>query len=100
MLVLFTEFMGLIGLYAVVIIIFSGYIFVYKNFLLQDLTGIEDMSICRDVLQRHNWNLEVAVQVQIWTWRMENIILYFWNRLSLEFFIEILSVFSFLPNCK
>jgi len=30
---------------------------------LQDLTGIEDLSVCRDVLQRHNWNLEVAVQV-------------------------------------
>jgi len=29
----------------------------------QDLTGIEDLSVCRDVLQRHNWNLEVAVQV-------------------------------------
>lgn len=25
----------------------------------QDLTGIEDMSICRDVLQRHQWDLEV-----------------------------------------
>ncbi|KAK9301245.1 hypothetical protein QLX08_006326 [Tetragonisca angustula] len=31
----------------------------------QDLTGIEDLSICRDVLQRHNWNLEVAVQEQL-----------------------------------
>lgn len=31
----------------------------------QDLTGIEDMSICRDVLQRHQWNLEVAVQEQL-----------------------------------
>lgn len=29
----------------------------------QDLTGIENLSVCRDVLQRHNWNLEVAVQV-------------------------------------
>lgn len=26
----------------------------------QDLTGIEDMSICRDVLQRHQWDLEVS----------------------------------------
>lgn len=26
----------------------------------QDLTGIEDMSICRDVLQRHQWDLEVG----------------------------------------
>lgn len=25
----------------------------------QDLTGIEDMSICRDVLQRHQWDIEV-----------------------------------------
>ncbi|KAG7198715.1 hypothetical protein KM043_001706 [Ampulex compressa] len=31
----------------------------------QDLTGIEDLSVCRDVLQRHNWNLEVAVQEQL-----------------------------------
>lgn len=31
----------------------------------QDLTGIEDLSICRDVLQRHQWNLEVAVQEQL-----------------------------------
>ncbi|KAF5285862.1 hypothetical protein FQA39_LY04323 [Lamprigera yunnana] len=31
----------------------------------QDLTGIEDISICRDVLQRHQWNLEVAVQEQL-----------------------------------
>lgn len=31
----------------------------------QDLTGIEDMTICRDVLQRHQWNLEVAVQEQL-----------------------------------
>lgn len=27
----------------------------------QDLTGIEDMSICRDVLQRHQWDLEVTI---------------------------------------
>lgn len=26
----------------------------------QDLTGIEDMSVCRDVLQRHQWDLEVS----------------------------------------
>lgn len=25
----------------------------------QDLTGIEDISICRDVLHRHQWDLEV-----------------------------------------
>ncbi|XP_013180085.1 PREDICTED: FAS-associated factor 2 [Papilio xuthus] len=31
----------------------------------QDLTGIEDMSICRDVLQRHQWDLEVAIQEQL-----------------------------------
>lgn len=31
----------------------------------QDLTGIEDMTICRDVLQRHQWDLEVAVQEQL-----------------------------------
>ncbi|XP_001606512.1 FAS-associated factor 2 [Nasonia vitripennis] len=31
----------------------------------QDLTGIENLSVCRDVLQRHNWNLEVAVQEQL-----------------------------------
>lgn len=31
----------------------------------QDLTGIEDMSVCRDVLQRHQWDIEVAVQEQL-----------------------------------
>lgn len=31
----------------------------------QDLTGIEDVTVCRDVLQRHQWNLEVAVQEQL-----------------------------------
>lgn len=31
----------------------------------QDLTGIEDMTICREVLQRHQWDLEVAVQEQL-----------------------------------
>lgn len=36
-----------------------------KVLQLQDLTGIEDMTICRDVLQRHQWNLEVAVQEQL-----------------------------------
>ena len=28
----------------------------------QDLTGIEEMSRCRELLQRHNWDMEVAVQ--------------------------------------
>ncbi|XP_022224868.1 FAS-associated factor 2 [Drosophila obscura] len=31
----------------------------------QDLTGIEDMNICRDVLIRHQWDLEVAFQEQL-----------------------------------
>ncbi|XP_046749059.1 FAS-associated factor 2 [Diprion similis] len=31
----------------------------------QDLTGIDDLSVCQDVLRRHNWNLEVAVQEQL-----------------------------------
>lgn len=31
----------------------------------QELTGIDDMSVCRDVLQRHSWDLEVAVQDQL-----------------------------------
>lgn len=31
----------------------------------QELTGIEDITICRDVLQRHQWNMEVAVQEQL-----------------------------------
>lgn len=31
----------------------------------QDLTGIENMTVCRDVLQRHSWDLEVAVQDQL-----------------------------------
>ncbi|XP_013116262.1 FAS-associated factor 2 [Stomoxys calcitrans] len=36
-----------------------------KVLQLQDLTGIEDMSVCRDVLIRHQWDLEVAVQEQM-----------------------------------
>ncbi|XP_039300904.1 FAS-associated factor 2-like [Nilaparvata lugens] len=31
----------------------------------QDLTGIDNMTVCRDVLQRHSWDLEVAVQDQL-----------------------------------
>lgn len=31
----------------------------------QDLTGIEDLSICRDILQRHSWDIEVSVQEQL-----------------------------------
>lgn len=31
----------------------------------QDLTGIEDVTICRDVLTRHNWDLEGAVSDQL-----------------------------------
>ncbi|EDV54755.1 FAS-associated factor 2 [Drosophila erecta] len=31
----------------------------------QDLTGIEDMNVCRDVLIRHQWDLEVAFQEQL-----------------------------------
>lgn len=26
----------------------------------QDITGIEDMNVCRDMLIRHHWNLEIA----------------------------------------
>lgn len=33
--------------------------------LLQDFTGIDDMNVCRDVLSRHQWNLEVAIQEQL-----------------------------------
>jgi FAS-associated factor 2 len=35
---------------------------IYKTFLLQDLTGIEDINECRQTLQRHSWDLEIAVQ--------------------------------------
>lgn len=31
----------------------------------QDLTGIEDINVCRDVLIRHQWDLEVAIQEQL-----------------------------------
>uniref|UniRef100_A0A1B0D6K7 Uncharacterized protein n=1 Tax=Phlebotomus papatasi TaxID=29031 RepID=A0A1B0D6K7_PHLPP len=31
----------------------------------QDFTGIEDISVCRDVLTRHMWDLEVAIQEQL-----------------------------------
>ena len=27
----------------------------------QDLTGIDDLSVCRDVLHRHRWDLEVFI---------------------------------------
>ncbi|CAA9994620.1 unnamed protein product, partial [Nesidiocoris tenuis] len=30
-----------------------------------DLTGIDNLSVCRDALQRHQWDLEVAVQDQL-----------------------------------
>lgn len=36
-----------------------------KMLQFQDLTGIEDISLCRDALQRHNWDLETAVQDQL-----------------------------------
>lgn len=28
----------------------------------QELTGIEDINVCRDVLIRHHWNIEIAFQ--------------------------------------
>lgn len=31
----------------------------------QDLIGIEDITICRDILIRHQWDLEVAIQEQL-----------------------------------
>lgn len=31
----------------------------------QDFTGIDDMTVCRDVLTRHEWNLEVSIQEQL-----------------------------------
>ncbi|KAF6199790.1 hypothetical protein GE061_006088 [Apolygus lucorum] len=31
----------------------------------QDLTGIDNLSVCRDALQRHSWDLEAAVQDQL-----------------------------------
>ncbi|XP_059616504.1 FAS-associated factor 2 [Phlebotomus argentipes] len=31
----------------------------------QDFTGIEDITVCRDVLTRHMWDLEVAIQEQL-----------------------------------
>lgn len=36
-----------------------------KLFQFQDLTGIDSLPTCRDVLQRHNWDLESAVQDQL-----------------------------------
>lgn len=32
----------------------------------QDLTGIEDMSVCRDVLIRHQWDLEVSKSYNVY----------------------------------
>lgn len=31
----------------------------------QDLIGIDDITVCRDVLIRHQWDLEVAIQEQL-----------------------------------
>lgn len=31
----------------------------------QDLIGIDDITVCRDVLMRHQWDLEVAIQEQL-----------------------------------
>lgn len=31
----------------------------------QDITGLEDLNICRDILIRHGWDLEVAFQEQM-----------------------------------
>lgn len=31
----------------------------------QDLIGIEDLVTCRDILNRHQWDLEVAIQEQL-----------------------------------
>ncbi|GFT39061.1 FAS-associated factor 2 [Nephila pilipes] len=31
----------------------------------QDLTGIEDIERCRNILDNHNWDLEVATQVTL-----------------------------------
>lgn len=31
----------------------------------QDVTGIQDLNVSRDVLTRHQWNLEIAIQEQL-----------------------------------
>lgn len=31
----------------------------------QDFTGIDDINVCRDVLTRHQWDLEIAIQEQL-----------------------------------
>lgn len=31
----------------------------------QDLIGIDDIVVCRDILTRHQWDLEVAIQEQL-----------------------------------
>lgn len=36
-----------------------------KVLQLQDLIGIEDMVVCRDILTRHQWDLELAIQEQL-----------------------------------
>lgn len=33
---------------------------VEKVLQLQDLTGIEDINVCRDMLVRHQWDLEAS----------------------------------------
>lgn len=33
---------------------------VEKVLQLQDLTGIEDINVCRDMLVRHQWDIEVS----------------------------------------
>lgn len=36
-----------------------------KVLQLQDVIGIDDIGVCRDILTRHQWDLEVAIQEQL-----------------------------------
>ena len=35
------------------------------NCLFKELTGVANLVVCREVLERHEWDLEVAVQEQL-----------------------------------
>lgn len=39
---------------------------VEKVLQLQDLTGIEDINVCRDMLVRHQWDLEASFTFILW----------------------------------
>lgn len=52
---------------------------IYVIFFLQDLTGIDDIERCRNILDSHHWDLEVLYS-------------YFWEDYSMHFYYLIFEV--------